>query len=130
MYATCVSLIVTNVVGYTKKTTVNGIFFVACKQSHPRPRGARANTPTDCVGNLIGPQTFRAQYAPRYAPALATVVGCNTLIACLMVLLHFLYKKENARRDRAAAEDQTIETAGREFDDLTDRQNPAFRYSL
>lgn len=46
-----------------------------------------------------------------------------------MIMLHFLYKRENARRDLAIAENNT-EVAGREFDDLTDRQNPAFRYAL
>lgn len=83
----------------------------------------------DCAGNLIGPQTFRQQHAPRYAPALAIVVGCNTLIAILMTILHFLYKRENAKRDRAAAETPG-DLTGREFDDMTDRENLAFRYSL
>lgn len=82
------------------------------------------------MGNLIGPQTFRAQYAPRYAPALATIVVCNTLISVLCVSLHFLYKRENAKRDKAAAEGRVEDMTGREFDDLTDRENPAFRYTL
>jgi hypothetical protein len=47
-----------------------------------------------------------------------------------MVTLHFLYKRENQRRDRMAADADPANIAGREFDDLTDRQNPAFRYAL
>jgi hypothetical protein len=41
-----------------------------------------------------------------------------------------MYKRENAKRDKAAAEGRAEDMTGREFDDLTDRENPAFRYTL
>jgi hypothetical protein len=34
-YAVALSLLTTNVVGYTKKTTVTAIFFVACRLHMP-----------------------------------------------------------------------------------------------
>jgi hypothetical protein len=43
------SITASNVAGYTKKTTVNAVFFLGY-----------------CVGNIAGPLTFFAQEAPAY----------------------------------------------------------------
>ena len=45
--------------GYTKKTTVAAMYLIAY-----------------CVGNIIGPQTFRPKDAPRYVPAEITILVC------------------------------------------------------
>ncbi|KAI4113407.1 MAG: hypothetical protein LQ338_008181 [Usnochroma carphineum] len=52
MFVALLSLIATNVAGYTKKTTVAAIYLISY-----------------CAGNIIGPQTFRPKDAPRYVPA-------------------------------------------------------------
>ena len=51
------SLISTNVAGYTKKTTVAAMYLIGY-----------------CVGNIIGPQTFRPKDEPRYVPAEITII--------------------------------------------------------
>lgn len=53
------SLIATNVAGYTKKTTVAALYLIGY-----------------CVGNIIGPQVFRPKDAPRYVPAEITIIAC------------------------------------------------------
>ena len=73
---------------YTKKTTVSAMFITAF-----------------CVGNIIGPQTFRAKDAPRYIPAEITIVVILT--ACMADMLFILayltrrnrQKEENRQRD-------------------------------
>ncbi|KAL8708399.1 MAG: hypothetical protein Q9220_006689 [cf. Caloplaca sp. 1 TL-2023] len=52
MFVALLSLIATNVAGYTKKTTVAAMYLISY-----------------CAGNIIGPQTFRPKDAPRYVPA-------------------------------------------------------------
>ena len=52
------SLISSNVAGYTKKTTVASMFLIAY-----------------CAGNIIGPQTFNAKEAPRFRGAEITILG-------------------------------------------------------
>jgi ACS family allantoate permease-like MFS transporter len=74
---------------------------------------------TDCIGNLIGPQTFRTADAPRYLPALATIVACDIVLLGLMITIHLLYRRENKRRDRAITQEGM--PVGHEFDDMTDR---------
>jgi ACS family allantoate permease-like MFS transporter len=65
------SLISTNVAGYTKKTTVAALFMIAY-----------------CVGNIIGPQTFRTKDAPRYVPGEIGILVCYGV--CLLDLC-FIY---------------------------------------
>ena len=107
------SSIASNIVGHTKKVTVNAIFLIGY-----------------CVGNLIGPQTFRANQAPNYDGAKAAMVGCSSLTTVLMILLWIYYIRENRRRDalESALEFEMIEN--HEFADLTDRENPLFRYTI
>ncbi|KAL9109039.1 MAG: hypothetical protein Q9227_006279 [Pyrenula ochraceoflavens] len=67
-FVALLGLIATNVAGYTKKTTVAALYLIAY-----------------CVGNIIGPQTFRPKDAPRYKPAEITIIVCDIL--CLMDIL-------------------------------------------
>ncbi|GAA5843522.1 hypothetical protein JCM9279_000780 [Rhodotorula babjevae] len=112
------SLISSNVSGSSKKTTVSALFFISY-----------------AVGNLIGPQTFRAQDAPRYGPALATFTGVLALGIVDLALIWVLNARENRRRDALALEaegegDAQGRKRGEDADelDLTDRENLAFRY--
>lgn len=81
------------------------------------------------VGNIIGPQTFRAQDAPQYLPAKITVLVTQSAGAVLAVVLFGYYTWSNYRRDQrqSAARDD----AGPLFEDqrdVTDRKNGTFRY--
>lgn len=56
-FVALLSLISTNVAGWTKKTTVAAFYLIGY-----------------CAGNIIGPQTFRPKDAPRYVPAEIVIV--------------------------------------------------------
>ena len=77
-----------------------------------------------CLGNIIGPLTFRNQDAPGYEPAKITIVAVDSTAIVLTTILLLYYKWENKRRDRAPREHlQDIE-----FADMTDRENKELRY--
>ncbi|KLT43231.1 MFS transporter [Cutaneotrichosporon oleaginosum] len=104
------SFITTNIAGRTKKSVMSGAYLVVF-----------------CVGNLIGPQTFREKYAPRYAPALITHIALTSTNVCLFVVLFLYYRRENARRDREHG--PVVPVKKDEWVDLTDVENETgFRY--
>lgn len=113
----CMSLISTNVKGRTKKTTAAAMFFIM-----------------SCVGNLIGPQTFKHKDAPRYIPALICITVCNILTIITMVCLFFYLKAENKRRDKLAEgctpDAVLLEQHLANMEDKTDRENLHLRYAL
>ncbi|KAG8626583.1 hypothetical protein KVT40_005528 [Elsinoe batatas] len=79
------------------------------------------------TGNAIGPQVFLSWDKPRYFIAFSTHMGCYVLLVATIVFLRFYLKRQNAIKDR---EQKGSETQGtiHGFDDLTDQQNPSFRY--
>ncbi|TVY51345.1 putative transporter [Lachnellula cervina] len=117
-----ISMISRNIGGQTKKTVVVAANFIAW-----------------ATGNAIGPQVFLAWDAPRYMIAFSTHMGCYVLLVLVVIFLHFYLKAQNAGKDRllqaelAASGHGTLPGVGDEkmvhaFDDLTDRENPDFRY--
>ncbi|CAG8972763.1 hypothetical protein HYALB_00006855 [Hymenoscyphus albidus] len=112
-FVALLSLIATNVAGYTKKTTVGALYLIAY-----------------CLGNIIGPQTFRPKDAPRYVPAEITIICCLAVCILDLIFIHFYYvrmNKKNAAR-RLAPGYRKLDK--QEFLDLTDRENPEFIYTL
>ncbi|KAJ6263857.1 mfs allantoate transporter [Drechslerella dactyloides] len=103
------SLVSSNVAGYTKKTTFGAIYFVGY-----------------CIGNIIGPQIFRPKDAPRYQPAVITILVCWTLSLLDAVFIWWWYRRLNKKKAelRAAAGYQKVEN--QEWLDLTDLENPEF----
>jgi ACS family allantoate permease-like MFS transporter len=65
-FVALLSLLASNVAGYTKKTTVAALYLIGY-----------------CTGNIIGPQTFQPKDKPRYVPAEITIIACWS--ACLVV---------------------------------------------
>ena len=102
-------LTLSNTLGYTKKTTVNGIVFT-----------------TLAVAFLVGPQIFRD--SPYYPKAKDAVIGLWVLALLLLVALWALNTRENKRRDKLQAEGRVQHPEGVEFLDLTDKENLNFRY--
>ncbi|CDK27554.1 unnamed protein product [Kuraishia capsulata CBS 1993] len=104
-----------NTAGHTKKVTVNAIYLIGY-----------------CVGNLIGPQTFIASQAPSYSGGKIAMVVGYAVSFVLLIAIYASYYYDNKARDQAELERggpaQLIENA--EFADLTDFENPNFRYSL
>lgn len=80
-----------------------------------------------CVGNLIGPQTFLAREAPTYTTGKTVIGVCAVLTIIILGIIGLAYHLENKRRDKLP-EPEKIENI--EFADLTDKQNPFFRYAL
>jgi len=98
-----------NYAGHTKKTTSSAMVLIMF-----------------CVGNIIGPLTFRGADAPQYIPAKIVMVVTTATSAILTGVLMCYYKYENKRRDRVYV--GHVHQENSEFFDLTDRENPEFRY--
>ncbi|KAM0449350.1 hypothetical protein ACHAPV_008806 [Trichoderma viride] len=113
------TLLPSNVAGRTKKSVIGSVMFIAY-----------------CVGGAIGVQTFRAEWAPRYIPA---IILCGTMygvVCALFIAWRFYYIMENKRRARIVkAMGMTLEESAQQGkingeSDMTDRQNIHFRYSV
>ncbi|KAL1878539.1 hypothetical protein VTK73DRAFT_7880 [Phialemonium thermophilum] len=100
-----------NFAGHTKKVTINAFMLVSF-----------------CIGNIIGPLTFRDKDKPQYIPAKVAMVVTTAFAAVTTVVLMLYYTWENRRRDRRDSGVGHLENS--EFLDLTDRQNQEFRYVL
>ncbi|KAF3762228.1 putative MFS allantoate transporter [Cryphonectria parasitica EP155] len=112
-FVALLSLISTNVAGWTKKTTVAAMYLIGY-----------------CVGNIIGPQVFQAKDAPEYRPAEITIVVCWVLALLDILFIYFWCRRQNKKKAEARAQPGYVKLEGQEFFDLTDKENPEFIYSL
>ncbi|KAH3900822.1 allantoate permease family MFS transporter SCDLUD_002275 [Saccharomycodes ludwigii] len=108
----CVS---SNTLGYTKKWTVSSI-----------------NLMSYAAANIAGPQTFIAKQAPGYQGAKVAMVVCYACGTVVLSILYMVNIMENKKRDKLAAErgPEEVVVENLEFADLTDFENPNFRYAL
>tara|TARA_R110002060_G_scaffold38628_2_gene49896 strand:+ start:906 stop:1184 length:279 start_codon:yes stop_codon:yes gene_type:complete len=81
------------------------------------------------VGNLIGPQTFRASQAPEYIGGFTAMIVCYCVCIGLMGLYWALAVRQNKRIDARAAELNSGDDLLDGFTDLTDQQQEGFRYT-
>ncbi|CZR65675.1 related to allantoate permease [Phialocephala subalpina] len=108
------SMISRNIAGQTKKATVVATNFVAW-----------------AVGNAIGPQVFLKWNAPRYLIAFTVHLVCYSILVFVILFLRWYLLRQNKKKDELAlagiqeAQDQQYVHA---FEDLTDKENPNFRY--
>jgi hypothetical protein len=79
-----------------------------------------------CLGNILGPLTFRDEDAPEFLPAKITIVAVDSAVCIAVLVLLGYYRRENRRRDRAGIAHQV----DIEFSDLTDHENKELRYKL
>ncbi|KAF2092482.1 MFS general substrate transporter [Rhizodiscina lignyota] len=109
------SLVSSNVGGFTKKATVTGLMFVSY-----------------CVGNIVGPQFYFPSEAPRYTTGIASALTGFSVSCLLLIVLRIHLIRENKRRDRAINADtvdvEVEEGLDSRISDLTDWQRPSFRY--
>jgi MFS transporter, ACS family, allantoate permease len=112
-FVALLSLISTNVAGWTKKTTVAALYLIGY-----------------CVGNIIGPQVFQAKDAPQYRPAEITIIVCWSVCVFDILFIYFWCKWQNRKKAQVRADPSYQKLQGQEFYDLTDRENPEFVYSL
>lgn len=82
------------------------------------------------VGNLIGPQTYRAKDAPNYVPAKITLVAMFGFASLCLIAIgstHYLWNKQNGTLDDSPEGAKVIEDH-EDLTDLTDKQRSNFRY--
>ncbi|KAK6953917.1 hypothetical protein Daesc_003879 [Daldinia eschscholtzii] len=115
-YTMCTSLPMANTSGHTKKVTLNAMFFLGY-----------------CVGNILGPQVFRADDAPEYHKGYIGLLASLIISAVSIAAYGFTCYWDNAKRNKlqgGAPVPQTEEEKTREaFSDMTDREKPNFRYT-
>ena len=78
------------------------------------------------MGNFVGPLLFKPKDAPVYAPGFIAVLITSILAAVLAIVYRYVCILENKRRDSTSEEG--FENAFE--DDLTDKKNPQFRYTI
>ncbi|KAK3655105.1 hypothetical protein LTR22_010415 [Elasticomyces elasticus] len=98
-----------NTAGHTKKVTMNAVVLMSF-----------------CLGNILGPLTFRNEDAPDYIPAKITIVAVDAVAILATVVLLLYYMWTNKKRDRAMVSGEHKRDI--EFADLTDLENKEFRY--
>ncbi|KAI9707284.1 MAG: hypothetical protein M1836_000244 [Candelina mexicana] len=80
-FVALLSLISSNVAGYTKKTTVAAMYLIAY-----------------CAGNIVGPQVFRPKDAPRYTPAQVTIICCWSICVCDLLFIWWWCQSQNKKK--------------------------------
>lgn len=108
------SLISSNVAGHTKKVTFNALFLIGF-----------------AAGNIIGPQTYVESEAPDYKSSAYTLVGTSivqTLAPFILMIIYYFRNKKKVEISEVA--DNYKEDVKLSFGDLTDMENPVFKYSL
>ncbi|OJJ85023.1 allantoate permease family MFS transporter [Aspergillus glaucus CBS 516.65] len=112
-FVALLSLVSSNMAGYTKKTTVAALYLIGY-----------------CAGNIIGPQVFRPKDAPRYVPAEITIIVCWGVCLLILAFIWWWYKKENNKKADIRAREDYVRLENQEWLDLTDWENSEFVYSL
>ena len=113
----CMSLSTANTAGSTKRTVVNATFFISY-----------------CVGNIVGPFAFKSAEAPRYPSGIiAIMVAYCVEIVVLLLFSRYLswcnrVKAKNVR-EKGLGDASEEEKALMAFRDLTDMENPFFKYT-
>lgn len=83
------------------------------------------------IGNIIGPETFRAQDAPEYRPAKLALVVCWAVAGLVGLCTGGYYAGLNRSRDKEARHIEGEDVgATHAYAGLTDKQNKSFRYHL
>lgn len=141
------SLLSRNVAGQTKKSVAVTMNFVAWaagnaigkfifSSSTPRvqekkKRQEEKTNKNPPLSNSSGPQVFLSWDSPRYFIAFATHLGCYTLLILTLIVLRITLMRRNAKRDQIASagvSEAKDENTMHAFEDLTDKENAAFRY--
>ncbi|CAI7652875.1 unnamed protein product [Penicillium palitans] len=119
------SIIASNVAGYTKRTTVTAVMFIG-----------------NCAGNITGPFLFFSNEMPNYGSAWIGIMISLAIAFVAILGLHQLFQFQNQQRDRqqnvkidpesrGESEIEEVVALGIALDqDETDWENPNFRYYL
>ncbi|KAL4922796.1 major facilitator superfamily domain-containing protein [Aspergillus aurantiobrunneus] len=107
------ALLSRNVAGQTKKSVIIASNFVCW-----------------AAGNSIGPQVFRDRDAPRYYLAFSILLACFAIMVIVLCALRLWYAAHNRKRDARIRTGEVVPDVNytHAFEDVTDRENPHFRY--
>ncbi|KAI9736175.1 MAG: hypothetical protein M1834_001060 [Cirrosporium novae-zelandiae] len=119
-YAILLSLISSNVAGFSKKMMCTSMCFILW-----------------CVGNIVSPQLFLATEKPRYETGTRAMLVSITIVQILTITLGLYYTFSNHNRDKklqslspAEIDAMTNTMENEEFFDRTDREDwVKFRYA-
>jgi MFS transporter, ACS family, allantoate permease len=82
------------------------------------------------TGNLIGPQTFRSDQAPKYTGAIIAMLTSYCVCALLLISYYAIATRDNKKRDREYGKPKEIhEGTADGFVDVTDKKQTDFRYT-
>lgn len=110
-YVVGISLGQANTAGHTKKSVVFSVFYIGY-----------------AVGNLLGPQTFRAEQAPEYVGGTIAMIVCYC-VAIVLAILYWVYAAwQNRKRAKDELPDQDKDTM-EGFRDETDFEQKEFKYT-
>ncbi|KAL5335074.1 major facilitator superfamily domain-containing protein [Aspergillus crustosus] len=109
-YAVLMGLQLANIAGYTKRSLSSSGLYIGY-----------------CLGNFVGPLCFREQDSPRYVPGFIVTVVTTFIAGVLVFVYRVVCLRDNRRRD-ATGVLEGFEHAYE--DDLTDKTNPQFRYTV
>ncbi|KAL4914619.1 major facilitator superfamily domain-containing protein [Aspergillus aurantiobrunneus] len=110
------SVISTNVAGFTKRSVTSALLFVAY-----------------CVGNIIGPQLFLDKEEPAYPTGMKAAISGLALGAFFLICLLLYYIFENRRRDSVygpPAQLSEEEERAHGLSNKTDLEIESFRYLI
>ncbi|KAL4783345.1 MFS general substrate transporter [Aspergillus varians] len=110
------SLIASNVAGFTKRSVTSALLFIAY-----------------CVGNIVGPQMFLESEEPQYDTGMAGSVAGLALGVFFLVGLLLYYIWENKRRDAKygrPVDMSEVDAIAEGLSNKTDMEIRSFRYML
>lgn len=133
-FVALLSLIATNVAGYTKKTTVAALYLICYCVGNIigkiSPQGDLLHTTHPMSDDCVGPQTFRPKDAPRYVPAEITIICCWGACIADLLFIYWYCQIQNKKKAAFRARPDYMKLENQEWLDLTDRENPEFMYTL
>ncbi|RMY64467.1 hypothetical protein D0863_09794 [Hortaea werneckii] len=106
-YCMAQTLYMSNTSGHSKKVSMGAVYFVGY-----------------CVGNIIGPQVFRDENAPKYSHGYSGLLACLCVAIASVLAYGYLRFRENRKRDHEGA----MYEPGEAFSDKTDKEKRDFRY--
>ncbi|KAJ5124754.1 MFS allantoate transporter [Penicillium bovifimosum] len=136
-FVALLSLISSNVAGYTKKTTVAALYLIGyCvgniigEEWKTRIHDYFQSPEYENMLTLLGPLTFRPEDAPRYVSAEIVIIACWGMCLFILLFVRCWYNRENRRKADLVSQSDYVHAENRGWLDLTDRENHEFIYTL
>ncbi|ORY16399.1 allantoate permease [Clohesyomyces aquaticus] len=110
-FALALSLAIGNTAGHAKKVVTNAFLFLGY-----------------CTGNIAGPFFFKTNQQPTHPLGMWSMIFCHLSEIALVLAFRLMLSSENKRRDRLMGERDLVDIDATAFGDMTDWENPNFRY--